>query len=165
MTSSTVKYFPKNSTGEVKMVPFESIKSVETAQDIIISKQNKNQKWVLIPRLFNSTTTGMFTFNDNGTETSDDDISRLFTFFYDQDGNKFQPTNFLCVAQDQDNALWMGTTDLKQLYKIHHNGYYTSEWMQKLWGNGESYRDWETDRKSTRLNSSHITRSRMPSSA
>ena len=26
-------------------------------------------------------------------------------------------------------------------------------------------RDWETDRKSTRLNSSHITRSRMPSSA
>ena len=28
-----------------------------------------------------------------------------------------------------------------------------------------SYRDWETDRKSTRLNSSHITRSRMPSSS
>ena len=27
------------------------------------------------------------------------------------------------------------------------------------------YRDWETDRKSTRLNSSHFTRSRMPSSA
>ena len=26
-------------------------------------------------------------------------------------------------------------------------------------------REWETDRKSTRLNSSHITRSRMPSSA
>ena len=30
---------------------------------------------------------------------------------------------------------------------------------------GDWYRDWETDRKSTRLNSSHITRSRMPSSA
>ena len=29
----------------------------------------------------------------------------------------------------------------------------------------DMYRDWETDRKSTRLNSSHITRSRMPSSA
>ena len=29
----------------------------------------------------------------------------------------------------------------------------------------QNYRDWETDRKSTRLNSSHITRSRMPSSA
>ena len=31
--------------------------------------------------------------------------------------------------------------------------------------NEHAYRDWETDRKSTRLNSSHITRSRMPSSA
>ena len=31
--------------------------------------------------------------------------------------------------------------------------------------NKAKYRDWETDRKSTRLNSSHITRSRMPSSA
>ena len=30
---------------------------------------------------------------------------------------------------------------------------------------GSSYRDWETDRKSTRLNSSHLKLSRMPSSA
>ena len=29
----------------------------------------------------------------------------------------------------------------------------------------EKYRDWETDRKSTRLNSSHLKLSRMPSSA
>ena len=29
----------------------------------------------------------------------------------------------------------------------------------------KSYRDWETDRKSTRLNSSHSGESRMPSSA
>ena len=33
------------------------------------------------------------------------------------------------------------------------------------YGDDSYYRDWETDRKSTRLNSSHITRSRMPSSA
>ena len=30
---------------------------------------------------------------------------------------------------------------------------------------GNAYRDWETDRKSTRLNSSHSAKSRMPSSA
>ena len=30
---------------------------------------------------------------------------------------------------------------------------------------GDVYRDWETDRKSTRLNSSHSAKSRMPSSA
>ena len=32
-------------------------------------------------------------------------------------------------------------------------------------GNTVTYRDWETDRKSTRLNSSHSAKSRMPSSA
>ena len=31
--------------------------------------------------------------------------------------------------------------------------------------NNRYYRDWETDRKSTRLNSSHSAKSRMPSSA
>ena len=31
--------------------------------------------------------------------------------------------------------------------------------------NERCYRDWETDRKSTRLNSSHSAKSRMPSSA
>ena len=31
--------------------------------------------------------------------------------------------------------------------------------------NSSAYRDWETDRKSTRLNSSHSAKSRMPSSA
>ena len=36
---------------------------------------------------------------------------------------------------------------------------------QKVNDSNPAYRDWETDRKSTRLNSSHITRSRMPSSA
>ena len=38
----------------------------------------------------------------------------------------------------------------------------SNQWKVRLY---EAYRDWETDRKSTRLNSSHITRARMPSSA
>ena len=33
---------------------------------------------------------------------------------------------------------------------------------KEIW---DVYRDWETDRKSTRLNSSHSAKSRMPSSA
>ena len=47
-----------------------------------------------------------------------------------------------------------------------------AEWNKKdyieLTGKDEkelNYRDWETDRKSTRLNSSHEIPSRMPSSA
>ena len=36
---------------------------------------------------------------------------------------------------------------------------------KKAKGYPKTYRDWETDRKSTRLNSSHSAKSRMPSSA
>lgn len=28
-------------------------------------------------------------------------------------------------------------TDLENLYKIHHNGYYTSKWLEELWGMGQ----------------------------
>ena len=37
--------------------------------------------------------------------------------------------------------------------------------MPRTYSAINSYRDWETDRKSTRLNSSHSAKSRMPSSA
>ena len=39
-----------------------------------------------------------------------------------------------------------------------------SQFAVQLFQNND-YRDWETDRKSTRLNSSHSAKSRMPSSA
>ena len=38
-------------------------------------------------------------------------------------------------------------------------------WLVVVWCLVCGYRDWETDRKSTRLNSSHEIPSRMPSSA
>ena len=38
-------------------------------------------------------------------------------------------------------------------------------WKDTNFGAQGYYRDWETDRKSTRLNSSHSAKSRMPSSA
>ena len=39
------------------------------------------------------------------------------------------------------------------------------KYLEKEYKNFNWYRDWETDRKSTRLNSSHSAKSRMPSSA
>ena len=63
---------------------------------------------------------------------------------------------------------------LKSLYrkrKLAEINKYKNDWRRAKNGgnrpikNAAKYRDWETDRKSTRLNSSHITRSRMPSSA
>ena len=50
-------------------------------------------------------------------------------------------------------------------------GWYDEEMTQDVFANSDLsdvvalYRDWETDRKSTRLNSSHSRASRMPSSA
>ena len=65
----------------------------------------------------------------------------------------------------------------KYTERIHLHGIIftdeNEETIGKIWkygniklGNGKDhYRDWETDRKSTRLNSSHSAKSRMPSSA
>ena len=48
------------------------------------------------------------------------------------------------------------TSDISVNYSIPGNTISTNKTL---------YRDWETDRKSTRLNSSHSAKSRMPSSA
>ena len=53
------------------------------------------------------------------------------------------------------------------LPKYYKYKLFTEEQREQLWIYREEpwYRDWETDRKSTRLNSSHRSLSRMPSSA
>ena len=67
---------------------------------------------------------------------------------------------------------------LSAVYDYGQNGVELKNNLKKYWWDSMTllhenvvgidaakYRDWETDRKSTRLNSSHITRTRMPSSA
>ena len=57
------------------------------------------------------------------------------------------------------------TYDGKLKYLVYsYRGYEYMITDYGWYGNG-GYRDWETDRKSTRLNSSHSAKSRMPSSA
>ena len=51
--------------------------------------------------------------------------------------------------------VWFVTYELTKFHGI-------KGWLKE---NTDFYRDWETDRKSTRLNSSHSAKSRMPSSA
>ena len=61
-----------------------------------------------------------------------------------------------------DGATWLRTTDFgddKDRVMIKSDGSFAYLIITLL------YRDWETDRKSTRLNSSHSAKSRMPSSA
>ena len=64
--------------------------------------------------------------------------------------------NFREIKATFDQSKLEGLFDnLDKIIKGETDGYQTEH----------QYRDWETDRKSTRLNSSHITRARMPSSA
>ena len=55
------------------------------------------------------------------------------------------------------------TVYVKELYQVTKNITVTAALSGDVYL--ELYRDWETDRKSTRLNSSHSAKSRMPSSA
>ena len=78
------------------------------------------------------------------------------------------PTNTTwCVSARSEDCLYK-KYPYGKMYTIHVKGDPDSPYAvhpgheNKVSG---CYRDWETDRKSTRLNSSHITRSRMPSSA
>ena len=50
------------------------------------------------------------------------------------------------------------------IFKQNNTQITTGKYTNRI-NNMEKYRDWETDRKSTRLNSSHSAKSRMPSSA
>ena len=62
-----------------------------------------------------------------------------------------------------DGTYFEVSDDIRFKYLESNGNFYftTSEAIKKI----SAYRDWETDRKSTRLNSSHSAKSRMPSSA
>ena len=64
----------------------------------------------------------------------------------------------LAEIRTEVGALKQDVSSLKKLYNL------ISEQTNNITVLTE-YRDWETDRKSTRLNSSHSGESRMPSSA
>ena len=63
------------------------------------------------------------------------------------------------------NNMWervrMSISDVYGTYYTHTIKIFISKGINRE----IEYRDWETDRKSTRLNSSHSAKSRMPSSA
>ena len=83
-------------------------------------------------------------------------ISGLFLMMY------YKPD--VALAFDSVNYTIMQEVAFGWLFR-HMHGVAASVVFLIIYIHINWYRDWETDRKSTRLNSSHITRSRMPSSA
>ena len=83
------------------------------------------------------------------------------------------PCEYYVYTPTDDIELYSPTVDEVRDVKIHSEKWCLTEVEVKLLGKIQSYeyvstrtyRDWETDRKSTRLNSSHSAKSRMPSSA
>lgn len=81
---------------------------VSTLGKILISNQNKNQKWVPSVRL----TPGIFVWDDKGTllDISDDENTFLSDFIdVDNIGSKINPKEIHCIAQDKNGVIWVGT--------------------------------------------------------
>ena len=70
-------------------------------------------------------------------------------------------------AINQPEALGLGLEDILDMETDYpyEMSIAASEFVDFIGQHDKDYRDWETDRKSTRLNSSHSAKSRMPSSA
>ncbi len=83
-------------------------KTVEmhTTGDILIDRRNAQWKW--IPNLRYNT--GIILLQDNGTPTDPrDDHTTYRTEWIDQNNNRIAPNTIYTMAQDQYNAIWVGT--------------------------------------------------------
>jgi len=95
---------------------------------MIISNQNKNQKWIYSAR----PPIGICVFDDNGTiaNQSDDKSVFIFPFIYPEQDNNGQtklisvsPRVLNCITQDKNGVVWVGTdvgpflfSDLTKVY-------------------------------------------------
>ena len=88
--------------------------TASTPQDILINNKNTNQKLLLIPRYKNTTTSLLYSFDDNGTlDYTYDDKTTSLTKVFDQDNKELSfTTTFLLrsIAQDKNGVIWIGTT-------------------------------------------------------
>ena len=73
----------------------------------------------------------------------------LVPYYNNTSGNEEMIVNKQNIYRDEELKILLAKETYQEIYNIAMG----------------TYRDWETDRKSTRLNSSHSAKSRMPSSA
>ena len=86
--------------------------------------------------------------------------SYLDIFIDVQDGKKVEYEELRVALMFCRDMLFFTEQDLKKA--LDNPNPFIKQIIEE---NRDTYRDWETDRKSTRLNSSHSAKSRMPSSA
>ena len=135
--------------------------------------ESKIQEWTNLP------TDGVIVIDTETTGLDPGKDEVLSLAICDLEGN----TLFYHLIRPVHRKTWKSASEINGIYwKDVKNEKplceYESELMD-IWNNARyivgynvefdldmlAYRDWETDRKSTRLNSSHSAKSRMPSSA
>ena len=80
--------------------------SLPTLIALMVDRANTNRKWMVSARL----SPGIFVFDDNGTlNNQQDNQSKFFSSFVDQDGNVFSSDFYFCITQDLNNQIWIGT--------------------------------------------------------
>lgn len=57
------------------------------------------------------TTAEFFAFDDAGDPSSDEITQKKFSYFSDQNGNSFQPSNHYVMYEDSEGKVWLGTSD------------------------------------------------------
>ena len=80
--------------------------NMTTPTGIWIDQRNSQYKWMLCQRA----EPRVILLNDGGTPTiSSDDRCMIRNSFTDQNGNVLTPAQFRCLAQDQNDRIWIGT--------------------------------------------------------
>ena len=174
ITGDAVKDFYKNqedTLAEIKEVlknPQDVLKSVASLQDdnAKLKKQLEQLVKEKIEGLKNTLVTDFQEINGIQFLAKQVDLSMSSTKDLAQAIGTSKPNAFVFLASIEDNAPNIHCYISKELVaeKGLNAGNVIRELGKLIDGNGE-YRDWETDRKSTRLNSSHLKLSRMPASA
>ena len=78
-----------------------------TPGEIWMDRRNSSYKWMYDQR----NESGVILFYDGGTPTRpSDDRCVKRSSFVDQNGNTIIPGNIMCLTQDLDNRIWIGTT-------------------------------------------------------
>ena len=77
-----------------------------TPGEIVIDCKNSHRKWMFDSRV----TSGIVLLDDGGTpvDESDDKVLKR-TEFFDQNGLQIAPAVIVCLAQDHDGTVWVGT--------------------------------------------------------
>ena len=95
--------------------------TLHTAGEMMVDRRNPQWKWIPLLRY----NTGLILLQDNGTPTNpSDDKSVYRQEWMDQNGHLIAPEQIHCLAQDQNNTIWVGTS--KGLFIIPDKVDYTA---------------------------------------